>query len=284
MTLRRLRRFFIIFIVLVALAIVYVLAKTNPQPWSAQEIARLTAGLNEAAAIGVPHDFLMDTKVRNSHLTLLEKVEAGTVLTINESQAYRQLFQETLLDGQRFLAAFDAQLSVLPDHAMHIRNNVNGDGIAGHHDHHDLSARANFAGLLDSLQHLESAKTALGRIMAANAAQKDLVDLISHLGVAPHTVSVPYEAPITPWHDDELGSLFEAMLKSFKDAQFSLVNSPHYWSLIDDGLMHYNALILTVQDRVTAKTTDWERRIAGRFMSKQTLAPPVDIHRALRRD
>ena len=260
-----------------------VVVQTNPAPWSKQDISKLTIALNEAAAIGVPHDFLMEKGVRAVHLVLLEKVESGAVLNEVESLEYRKVFQQTLFESQSFLAAFDQQLTVLPDHAMDMKNNAHGVGIAGHHDHHDFSARSNFSGLLNSLDHLKRARTPLGRILNANAAQKDLIDLISHLGVAPHTVSVAYVAPDTAWPDAELGTVFEDMLKSFKSAQFELVNSPAYWSRIDAGLARYNELILAVQERVLANTSAWERRVSGRFNSTQTLAPPVDLTRKLRR-
>ncbi len=239
----------------------------------------LTQALIEAAAIGVPHDFLMQKDVRLQHLALLEKVESGALLTPAESLEYRKIFQATLLESQSFLAAFDRQLSVLPDHAMDAANNVESHGIAGRHDHHDQSARSNFRELLTSLEQLDQARTPVGRIFYANAAQKDLVDLISHMGVAPHTVSVPYEAPDRPWPDAALGSVFEEMLKAFKAAQFEPVNSPAYWQHVDEALARYNALILAVQERVVAKTARWERRIAGRFNAVQTFAPPVDLKR-----
>jgi hypothetical protein len=259
------------------------IARTNPDPWSAEEITRLTVGLNEAAAIGVPHGFLMSNVERAAHLALLEKVEVGAVLTPAESLEYRYIFQKTLQESQRFLGAFDGELTIIPDHAMDMANNVETKGIAGYHDHHDVSARANFAALLQSLLALDQAENAFARMRYANAAQKDLVDLISHMGVAPHTVSVPYLPPAKAWPDAELGAEFEGMMKAFKDAQFEAVNSTAYWAAIDVALENYAALILSVQAHVVAHTAPWERRVAGRFLSPQTLAPPVDLHRPLRR-
>jgi hypothetical protein len=270
--------------VLITLLVIVVIIRTNPDPWSAQEIEKLTIGLNEAAAIGVPHDFLMQKQLRSTHLALLEKVEVGVTLSKEESLQYRHVFQQTLQDSQGFLAAFDRQLTVLSNHAMQDANNVDTHGVAGHHDHHDVSARANFAGLLDSLDQLDQAYTPFGRIIAANRAQKDLVDLISHLGVAPHTVSIGYGAPEIVWRNGILGGQFEEMLKAFKAAQFEPVNSARYWRDVDLALAHYNDLILSVQKHIISRTTSWERRIFGRFLSMQTLAPPVDLNRPLRRE
>jgi hypothetical protein len=265
------------------LAIPLLAFRSNPEPWNAAELSRLTAQLNEAAAIGVPHDFLMNEKMRAEHAALFLKVEAGTELSDDESKQYRLLFQSVLHDSQRFLATFDRELSVVSDHAMDQPNNVTGQGITGHHDHHDLSARKNFSKVLASLAALDEAGNPASRIFYANAAQKDLVDLISHMGVAPHTVSVGYSAPDVPWPDPELGQCFEVMVISYKQAQLERVNSQAYWNAVDKATASYTTLILQVQDRIWKKTSAWERRIVGRFNAIQTFAPPVDLTRPLRR-
>jgi hypothetical protein len=265
------------------LALAILLVRSDPEPLTRTQITALVTQLNEAAAIGVPHDFLMRKDVRVENRALLEKVESGQVLSEADSIAYRKLFQSVLAEGQNFLARFDSELSVLHDHAMEMTNNIQGQGIAGHHDHHDLSARKNFALVLNNLREVERATSSFGRIRWANAVQKDLIDLISHIGVAPHTVSVPYLMPEQQWRDEELGALFENYLERTKAAQTPPVNSPDYWEAIDQSLTEYVNLILAVQDRVMAHTSPWERRIAGRFNATQTLAPPVDLNRPLRR-
>jgi hypothetical protein len=271
-------------VILASILLIALLAlRSNPEPWDAAELSRLTTQLNEAAAISVPHDFLMDAKVRAENAVLFAKVEAGTELSDDESQQYRLLFQSVLHDSQRFLATFDRELSVLSDHAMNQPNNIAGQGIAGHHDHHDLSARKNFSKLLASLAALDQAGNPASRMFYANAAQKDLVDLISHLGVAPHTVSVGYSAPDVPWSDALLGESFEAMVVSYKQSQLEPINSQAYWNAVDNATASYTTLILQVQDRIWKKTNAWERRIAGRFNAIQTFAPPVDLTRPLRR-
>jgi hypothetical protein len=260
-----------------------IVATTHPEPLTPTEIARLTIGLNEAAAIGVPHDYLMRAEMRISNRALLLKVEAGLQLDTAESRAYRKIYQAVLQENQKFLGSFDAELTVLPDYAMQIDNNIESQGIAGRHDHHDVSARRNFASLLHALAALEQSSTSIGRIRNANLAQKELVDLISHLGVAPHTISVPYQVPDVPWPDQLMGAEFEKMVRAFKAAQFVDVHSQAYWADIDDALAAYTTLILAVQERIMARTSRWERRFAGRFLSLQTLPPPVDLNRPLRR-
>lgn len=267
---------------LLAAALLAIVLRTDPAPLSNAEILALVEGLNEAAAIGVPHGFLASAGVAKTHGALLRAVESGAQLDAAASAAYRRAYQRILFENQAFLARFDSGLSVLTDVEPQATNNCLGLGIAGRHDHHDVSARRNFAGVLDALARLENAETAFGRIRAAIAAYKDLVDIISHLGVAPHTLSIAYRPPETPWADAALGARFEAMLAAYKAAQFQPVNSPAYWLAVDDAVAHYAGLIAAVQQRVVAGTSPWERRVAGRFLSPQTLAPPVDIQRPRR--
>ena len=258
----------------------------DPGPMSEVDITAWTQRLNEAAAIGVPHGFLMDEPARLANTALLTKVEAGSELTADESRQYRQLFQSILYDNQQFLSAFDNELTVLQDVAPETANNCLSLGIAGLHDHHDVSARLNFAAIIMSLDRLNAARGPLGvltRIAAANAALKDLSDLIGHLGVAVHSLSVPYAEPETPWKDAALGGLFETMLVEFKAAQFETVNSPGYWAHVDKALAAYGGLVSTVQARIGRDASPLEQRIAGRFLSLRTLAPQVDPAIPMRR-
>jgi hypothetical protein len=259
-----------------------VLWKTDPVALSRAEVEKFVSGLNEAAAIGVPHGDLMTVKDRKANLSLLLKVENGEELDLSESATYRRLFQKMLQENQAFLSRFDGELTVIDDLAPGIGNNCFGNGVAGRHDHHDVSARSNFAGLLASLANMERAASSIARIRHASAAYKDLVDLISHLGVAPHTMSIPYAPPDEPWPDASLGENFEDMLRFYKGAQFLPVNSKDYWQVIGKAEASYVVLILAVQSRIMAVTGPYERRISGRFLSPQTLAPPVDLDRPVR--
>lgn len=267
-------------------ALAFVALFSDPGQMDDSAIAAWTLRLNEAAATGVPHGFLMDKGVRAANGALITKVDTGAELTAEESRRYRLLFQSVLQDNQRFLSAFDAELTILPELFPGEANNCGSLGIAGSHDHHDLSARLNFAALSASLERLHEVRGLSGpfrRIAAANAALKDLSDLIGHLGVAPHTLSVPYSAPETPWKDTALGGLFETMLVEFKAAQFAPVNSPAYWAHVDKALSAYAGLISAVQIRIAADASPLEQRIAGRFLSFRTLAPQVDPAIPMRR-
>jgi hypothetical protein len=253
------------------------LAVSDSEALTESQVRYMTLGLNEEAAIGVPHIFLMSKQTRAAHASLIEKVEQGQLLSGEDSKTYRLLYQSVLEQSQGFLGIFDSELTLVSNHGMTAGNNVATRGIVNTHDHHDVSARKNFAAMLEALRALDEAETSFIRIMKANTAQKQLVDIISHVGVMPHTVSVPYVEPNSPWPDQELGRIFEDMMRAYKSAQFADVHSSAYWAAVDEALKQYNALILAVQARVMRKTTPWERRIAGRFLAKQTLPPPIDL-------
>ncbi|MFZ1682095.1 MAG: hypothetical protein WAT70_13835 [Rhizobiaceae bacterium] len=271
--------------VFVALAVGALMAATDPVPLEAARVHRIARQMNEAAAIAVPHGYLMDEALRAQNRALLSRVEHGDVLDADASALYRGVIQAVLLANQAFLARFDRELTVLADHAMHRPNNARGHGIAGRHDHHDLSARLNFAALLAELAALDEAAGWPGaprRILAAARAWKDLADIVGHLGVSAHSVSVPYEPPPAPWPDQDLGGRFEAMLMAYKQAQAEPVNSPAYWQSMDSALDACAAMILAVQVRIVSRTRSWERRLSGHFLSPQTLATPVELDRPLR--
>ncbi len=73
-----------------------------------------------------------------------------------------------------------------------------------------------------------------------------------------------------------MGAIFETMLSAYKQSQFEQVNSPAYWAQVDQAVGSYTELIEQVQTRMWQKSAWWERRIAGRFLDLQTLAPQID--------
>lgn len=251
----------------------------SSKPHATKDLQLFADRLNEAAAIQIPHGFLMSEELRAGNLPLLEKVEKGVVLSAAESANYRAVFQQNLLESQSFLGRFDGELTVLNDWRMGAVNNVGTDGIAGKHDHHDESARRNYEDVERALARLDGASGPLAflqRIAAINLANKSLADIISHMGVAPHTVSVAYEAPSKTWREQVTGDAFEAMMKAYKASQFQLVNSASYWQSVDQAVQQYALLVGEVQVRLQAKSSWWERRIAGGFLAPQTLAPQID--------
>jgi hypothetical protein len=256
-------------------AVVYVL-RADSRPLTRDEITAFVDGLNESAAVDTPYRKLMTSEQRTANAALLGTVESGRVLSPAESAAYRLLYQETLRENQRYLSLFDGELTVRRDQGMGEPNNVGGTGIQGAHDHHDASARANFARLLSSLHSIETAGGWTGsftRIRAGRSGYKNLTDIVLHLGTAPQTKSVVYEKPGQPWADPALGACFESMLQAFKAAQFSDVNSPDYVAAVHRALDQYDDLVWTTQARIAGGLGPLERRLAGRWLSLQSLSP-----------
>jgi hypothetical protein len=255
----------------------------DPPAHTPQEISDLTDILNEASAVTVPHKTL-GKKIRFEHLALFEKVENGAELTQPESAEYRKLYQQIVFNNQLFFWSYDHQVTVMPDIGMQMDNNVGGQGIAGKHDHHDASARANLDLLEGNLARIDAASGAAGslvRIYSAIRAHKNLTDLMLHFGTVPQTVSVAY-VPTEVSPGDALAANFETMLREYKTAQFAPVNSPAYWNAVHAALSAYDKLIIDVQDHVRGKLGPVERTLAGRWLAWQSLTPPMGSYRAYR--
>jgi hypothetical protein len=255
----------------------------DPPARTPAEIAALTDMLNEASSVIVPHKTL-GKKIRFENLDLFKRVEDGEELSQADSARYRRLYQQIILNNQTFFWSYDHQVTPMPDVGMEMDNNAGGKGIAGNHDHHDVSARANLGLLKENLATLETASgftAPLVRIFATAKAHKNLTDLMLHFGTAPQTVSVPY-VPTPVAAGDALAANFETMLREYKTAQFAPVNSPPYVNAMHAALAAYDKMILEVQDRVRATLGPVERTLAGQWLSWQSLTPPTGSYKAYR--
>jgi len=265
-------------VVLFVLGIGFILTRDN-RPHGARDVRLFTSLLNEIAAIDVPHNSFLTDDERRQNAGLLGLVESGTDLSPEQSQSYRRLMLATLHKHQSRLVWLDSNLTVLTDVCMDEPNNVGGSGIAGRHDHHDVSARRNFADLVMALEHIDAAGGVMApfvRVYRANQAYKNLTDIILHLAVSVHSVSVPYRPPE---QDVEAGSMaadFEAMLVAYKVAQFAPVNGTVYVAQIGRAMDAYDRLVLTVQARINQRLSPLERRLAGRWLAIHTVAPQPD--------
>jgi hypothetical protein len=255
----------------------------DPPARTPQEISDLTDILNEASSVIAPHKSL-GKKIRFENLALFEKVEKGVELTEQESAQYRKLYQQIVLNNQLFFWSYDHQVTAMPDVGIDMPNNAGGQGIAGTHDHHDVSARRNLDLLKGNLARIDAASGLMAspaRILAAIKAHKNLTDLMLHFGTVPQTVSVPY-APAVVEPGDTLASNFEAALREYKTAQFAPVNSSAYVNALHAALAAYDRMIIETQDHVRAKLGPWERTLAGRWLAWQSLTPPMGSYKAYR--
>ncbi len=255
----------------------------DPPARTPQEISDLTDILNEAASVIAPHKSL-GKKIRFENLALFEKVEKGTELTESESAEYRRRYQQIVLNNQLFFWSYDHQVTAMPDVGMDMPNNAGGQGVAGNHDHHDVSARINLDLLKGNLARIDAASGVMAspaRILAAIKAHKNLTDLMLHFGTVPQTVSVPYVETPVPL-GDTLAANFETMLREYKTAQFAPVNSPAYVNALHAALGAYDKMIVEVQDHVRSKLGPWERTLAGPWLSWQSLTPPMGSYHAYR--
>lgn len=255
----------------------------DPPARTPAEITGLVDILNEAASVIVPHKTL-GKKIRYEHLGLFEKVERGTELSEAETAEYRRFYQQIVYNNQLFFWSYDHQVTVLPDIGMNMSNNVGGSGIAGEHDHHDVSARANLALLQGNLVRIDAASGYSGslvRIFSAIKAYKNLTDLMLHFGTVPQTVSVTYIAE-TFDPNDQMAAEFETVLREYKTAQFAPMNSPAYVNALHAALAAYDRMIILVQDHIYAKLGPVERTLAGPWLSWQSLTPPMGSYHAYR--
>lgn len=257
---------------------------STPPVTSAAAITQKVDALYEAAAIQVPHA-IDKGALRQEHEHLFVAVEQGETLPLDASNQYRKLYQELLVKKQFLFRQYDAQLTVLKDHALHHPNNLGGTGIQGEHDHHDASARENARELFHSRAWLKANPYSSGfspmRVFMAITAYKNLNDILFHLAIVPQTASVQYQAPPAPVADT-FAQEFETALYAFKLAQFETVNSSNYQIYVQEALNHYDQLVLMMQETVVQNLSPLERKFVGEWGGWQSLTPQVEPPKQLR--
>ncbi len=255
----------------------------DPPPYSPQEVTHWVDVINEASSVIVPHKTL-GKKIRYEHRGLFEKVEKGLELSETETAEYRKLYQQIIFNNQFFFQSYDHQVTILDNVGPDLANNIGGIGILGSHDHHDVSARANLELLKGNLARIDTVSgtfAPLTRVISAAKAHKNLTDIMLHLGTAPQTVSVAYVPPVAA-PEDPLSKEYEILLREFKTAQFAPMNSPAYVNALHAALGAYDRMVLMVQEHVRSKLSPWERTLAGRWLSWQSLTPPLGKYKAYR--
>lgn len=253
----------------------------NPAPLGPLVIKDRVDRINEAVAITVPHFELDDGKTRENLIEVFLKVENGEELTEEDNIEYRLMFQKILKDNQEKLNYFDKNLTVIADLDMKKNNNVKGLGVDGSHDHHDASARSNFADLWASLKLLQRKDEGMmTRISNAITAYKDTTDILLHLATVPHTKSTRYDKPKDLLERTNLEQDAEEVIRLFKKAQFSPVNSKEYRKSIHGALDKYDQIILQVQEIIHGELRPLERTLVGTWGAWQSFGPSLEERHA----
>ena len=264
----------------VCLVVVYLVFEPTA-PLGADQTRRRDDEVNQAAAINIPHGFARG-KLRAEEPLLTSKVEHDIVLDDAESAGYRAAYQQIILLEQPTLHRLDRNLTVMNNVQMDRPNNIGGIGIAGSHDYHDQSVRSNLNDLTEEVNAAENpANSSLTKVWSAILAYKDLSDTLSHLATMPHTKSTAYLPPAFKPIGYQIEG--EAILRDFKSAQFASINSDAYWANLWRGLDRYDLLAIDVQTRLHRALTPFQRHLAGRWDSVQSLGPFLAQHAVPRR-
>jgi len=247
------------------------IASTNPNAHARADIDAYAEQLFAFGAVRYVHG--LDSDHIRENQRLFDQVESGAVLDPEQSCAYRGAYEQVLYDYARHFQAADDDLQMKSFYGTTFANNCGGYGVAGHHDLHDISAKANFEELTSHLAGLQNGLGWTDAVLAINEINKNLIDLSVHMAPATHTIGVRDPAFMA---NGMLSADFNTMQTAFKTAQFEPVNSPEYWTAIDAALKSHADIIFAAQDIINRNSTPLQRRIAGRFLSLQTVAPRLD--------
>ena len=261
------------FLLLCLVALIVVMALlTNPRPHRAAAITAYAHQLFEFGAVRYVHALRSDRITM--HQDLFDRVAAGAALSAQDSCTYRTAYWMVLQDNARRFQFVDDDLHMATDYGMDHSNNCAGLGIAGAHDLHDISARQNFDELVAHLDALEAGAGWMRSVFLINEINKNLIDLTVHFAPATHAIGVQDPAFLA---QGRLATPYNNMQAAFKNAQFAPVNSPAYWTAVDDALAAYATIVMAAQDVTTASSSGLQRRLSGRWLSLQTVAPRLDL-------
>lgn len=273
------RRFVIGICALLGLGFGALIAVTDPTPQHRADIEVYAQQLFEFGAVRYVHG--LDSQDIAVHQALFDQVASGVPLDRDASCIYRAVYLMVLHDYARRFQLADDDLQMAKDFGMMHANNCGGVGVLGRHDLHDLSAKENAMELMDNLALLRGGAGWFQSIALINEVQKNLVDLTVHMAPAVQSIGVP--APeFSLGGDDDIAQSFGTMQGHFKAAQFATINGPVYWENIDAALAAYADIVVASQDIIVAHSSAMQRRIAGLWLSLQTIAPRLDMETCVR--
>lgn len=260
-----LRIMFAIFCVVI-LGVIFV---SSPKDHTRIDIEIYAKELFEFGSVEYVHS--LESPRKDGLAAVFDQVANGQPLSATLSSQYRNVYAAILQDNATRFSVVDQDLQMAVDFGMDTQNNCGQFGITGEHDLHDMSAKNNYADIQKNLNRLRSGAGFFNRIYLINDINKDLVDLMVHMAPAVHSVGV---RDVTFSFDGE--STFDRMQAAFKTAQFSDVNSRAYWIAVDSALILYADIVEDTQDMISAHSSSMERRIAGRWLAIQTIAPRLE--------
>ncbi len=239
------------------------------QPMTKDEVAQKIAALLRYGAIDVPHNMAGPDHAQSA---LMQRVADGGMLSVAESARYRIAIQGVLADRQRMFAFLDNNTIFASDAGPNDPNNCGGLGIGGRHDLHAASAASNFAEMEISLAAINTAGP-LGRIRHANRAYKSLTDLMVHLAPAQASVMLNVQPDLPADADMARAQIFDRFRSAMTDAGFAPIGSTAHKDALDRATSAFEDLALSVQSTVTDRLSPLEQRLAGRWLSIQSVSP-----------
>lgn len=153
-------------ILILGLSLIGLIATTNPTPQSRSEIQVYAQQLFEFGAIRYVHG--LESPHSAKQQALFDKVKLGEQLNHVDSCIYRRAYFLVLHDYARRFQLADDDLQMADNFRMDQVNNCDGHGVAGYHDLHDLSAKANMQELIENIESLQRGAGWLRSIVLIN--------------------------------------------------------------------------------------------------------------------
>lgn len=250
-----------------------VVFSTSSERHSPNDIKQLTAQLFEYGSIRFIHQ-QTNNGIDKPVARLFSKVSSGAILDKKESCLYRSIYHQMVADKQSLFSLLDSNTEIVINFAPTAANNCGGKGVAAKHDIHDLSAKKNYADIVANIASLQHSNK-IARIAQINSLNKNLIDLMMHFAPSTHTIGV-HHARFSLQTSSPISSHYITMINGFKAAQFAPVNSCDYWTSIDTALSAYQQIVMQVQTQIWDNSSNIERKIAGRWLSTQTLSPVIN--------
>lgn len=272
-TVRRIVRWSMVAFLLAILTAAGLLVREPWQPLTEAQVQVRVAALLRYGAFDIPHQLAGPD---HPDAALILRAAADQELSAAESRRYRRSIQAVLAKHQMRFAFLDNNIVFVINAGPGNPNNCGGLAIEGRHDLHAASALSNFVEMEDSLAKLKTAGP-LGRIRHANRAYKNLTDIMVHLAPATQSVVLDMLPTLPATASANRAAQFETFRRAMQTASFAPVGSAKGKAALATAVLAFTRLVLDVQGDVTAKLSPLEQRIAGRWLSLQSVSPRLQV-------